>query len=398
MKKFLVLMVVVALLATSLVGCKKNNDATKDNGEKPVITVEDQKVYLPEALFYAYNMQAQYEQQFGADVMTQPSGEGTSTVGDLVKSRTLENALQINLLAYEAGKTGVTLTDEEKKTATDKAKTYFDGIDPAVVTQYGFTLELIENVLLKYALLNKYMEAETPNVPIDEVALKAALDQAAGSDPEYASIVKYGAEASAISVRAKHILIKNTDDADAALSEDLLVAALAKAKEALARAKAGEDFSALVKEYSQDPGSLTEENAEGYIFARGEFVPEFEAAAFSMEPGQISDIVETQFGYHIIELEEKDIAPTAEQIQARKDYETNIVDQAKSIQTQAYFDEQIKVWKTKYKIVTDTELWETVVIKGQAGSTPAPETTDTTTPETSTEATTETTTETTTSK
>jgi peptidyl-prolyl cis-trans isomerase C len=75
------------------------------------------------------------------------------------------------------------------------------------------------------------------------------------------------------------------------------------AKEIKARADKGENFAMLVKEYSEDPGS--KDKGGEYTFPRGRMVPEFEAAAFSLKTNQISDIVETQYGYHIIKLLEK---------------------------------------------------------------------------------------------
>lgn len=67
------------------------------------------------------------------------------------------------------------------------------------------------------------------------------------------------------------------------------------------RADEGEDFSLLATLYSEDPGSASEGGALG-LMPRGTFVPEFEAAAFKLQPGEISDVVKTQFGYHLIKL------------------------------------------------------------------------------------------------
>ena len=92
---------------------------------------------------------------------------------------------------------------------------------------------------------------------------------------------------------ASHILIstqKATEQAD-------YDAALKKIQEIQARVQAGEDFAALAAEYGEDPGLDPE---KGYVFPSGVMVQAFEDAAFALEPGQVSDIVQTSYGYHII--------------------------------------------------------------------------------------------------
>ncbi|MGD0615210.1 MAG: peptidylprolyl isomerase [Verrucomicrobiota bacterium] len=115
-------------------------------------------------------------------------------------------------------------------------------------------------------------------------------------------------------VRAAHILISTrSTDPDAVLSggrpkttelsDDQKAAKKKLAEDLLKRARAGEDFAKLAKEYSEDPGS--KDNGGEYTFPRGQMMPEFEAAAFSLNTNQISDIVTTTYGYHIIKLYEK---------------------------------------------------------------------------------------------
>jgi peptidyl-prolyl cis-trans isomerase D len=102
-------------------------------------------------------------------------------------------------------------------------------------------------------------------------------------------------------VRASHILLKTEGKDDAAVK--------AKAEELLKQARAGADFADLAKKNSEDADSAKNGGDLDY-FGRGRMVPEFDQAVFAMQPGAISDLVKTQYGYHIIKLVDKKNATT----------------------------------------------------------------------------------------
>jgi peptidyl-prolyl cis-trans isomerase D len=99
-------------------------------------------------------------------------------------------------------------------------------------------------------------------------------------------------------VRARHILVKVDVDADEAARE----AARAKADALRARAAGGADFATLARAESDDPGSAVKGGDLGWN-PRGRMVEQFDAAQFSLTPGQVSEVVETQYGYHIIRVD-----------------------------------------------------------------------------------------------
>ncbi|MGO8677920.1 MAG: peptidylprolyl isomerase [Limisphaerales bacterium] len=137
-------------------------------------------------------------------------------------------------------------------------------------------------------------------------------------------------------VRASHILLMTIDPkTKAELSKELKEAKHKQIEDILKRARAGEDFAKLAKEFSEDPGS--KDNGGEYKFPRGQMVPEFEAAAFSLNTNQVSDIVTTQYGYHIIKLSEKIPAKKIELAAVADRVKQSLLDQAIQKQFATYY-------------------------------------------------------------
>ncbi|HPQ17286.1 MAG TPA: peptidyl-prolyl cis-trans isomerase, partial [Bryobacteraceae bacterium] len=103
-------------------------------------------------------------------------------------------------------------------------------------------------------------------------------------------------------VRVRHILLKTTD-----VPKDQVPQIKAKAEELLKQLKAGADFAALATKNSEDPGSATRGGDLGWI-VRGQTVPNFESTAFSLKPNELSDVITTEYGFHIIQVLEKENA------------------------------------------------------------------------------------------
>ena len=162
-------------------------------------------------------------------------------------------------------------------------------------------------------------------------------------------------------VRASHILLSTRDPATGAeLPEDRKQAKRKQMEEILKRARAGEDFAKLAKEYSEDPGS--KDRGGEYKFPRGKMVPAFESTAFSLTTNQISDIVTTQFGYHIIKLYEK--------IPAQKIELAKVADDLKEQLKQRAIQEQLKDYIPKLMQEANVEILDEQL--KPRDSTPAP--------------------------
>jgi peptidyl-prolyl cis-trans isomerase C len=160
-------------------------------------------------------------------------------------------------------------------------------------------------------------------------------------------------------VRAAHILLTTVDPVThQPVSPEKKKAQLKLANELKARAEKGEDFAALAKQYSDDPGS---KNKGGeYTFPRGQMFPEFEAAAFSMKTNQISEPVETQFGYHVIKLLEKIPPSTEDFAKAEPSIRDYLIEQQAEKGVPAYLD--------KLKAGADVKIMDQGDAKSAAGA------------------------------
>ena len=138
-------------------------------------------------------------------------------------------------------------------------------------------------------------------------------------------------------VRARHILIRVSPSS----TDQEKKKAREKTEEILAKIKKGEDFEKLATQFSEDPGSKQRGGDLGF-FPRGRMVKSFEDAAFSLKPGEVSGIVETQFGFHIIKLEEKKEAGVEPFETAREKIRQKLLQEKMKTEVAEFINESMK--------------------------------------------------------
>lgn len=164
----------------------------------------------------------------------------------------------------------------------------------AEIKDSGVTVEQFKARLLEQATCETVIRRELePTVKVTDADVKKYYDD----NPSFFEKPEQ--------VHVAHILILTIDkDTQKPMSDDKKKEKKKLAEDIRARAEKGEDFGKLVKQYSEDPGS--KDKGGEYTFGRGDgMAKEFEAASFSLKTNQISDIVETSYGYHIIKLLDK---------------------------------------------------------------------------------------------
>lgn len=138
---------------------------------------------------------------------------------------------------------------------------------------------------------------------VEQQMVMRLRDQVIDTDPQVSDEelrAYFEEEAPGDEVRARHILLLFPDEPTEAQRDSVRTLA----EELRDRARAGADFEAMAREYSEDPGSAARGGDLGF-FGRDMMVPPFEQAAFGLEPGEVSEVVETQYGLHVIKSEER---------------------------------------------------------------------------------------------
>lgn len=290
--------------------------------EKEVVSVGDKKVLYSEAMAYFKSFQAQVETQYGPDVWGYDFGGG-QTFEQLAKQDIMNMMVQNKIISEKADKFKVSISEEEEVQIKDNTTNFLAGITEEDKASYGITEEIVTNIFRDDLLKQKVYEAATLDVDTEV------------SDEE------------AKQITIQHLLIKTQKTDENGKTVDFTAEEKAearkKAEKLLKEAKETEDFKKLAEANTEDS------NVE-YTFGKGEMVKEFEAAAFAMKPGDVSDIVETDYGYHILYcVNDFDEDATQEQ-------KEEIIAKRQSEAFQKLYDE----WQKEVKVEVNDEVWDSL--------------------------------------
>lgn len=273
----------IALLATSiLTGCGKGDTGQSDTtSTKVVLTTgfNEQEVFriskiscsVPEIMVYLTNMQNQYENVYGPQIWD-TSMDGV-TLEEKVKETVIARIAQVKTMALLAEQYEVVLSEKENKKIEEAAKAYYDSLNTTEKEKMEVTEELIVSLYKEFALANAVYDRI-----IQDVNPEISDDEARTITVQQILLKNYSLGADG----------KKVEDTDSQKAEDL-----ALMKEIEKKARDGEDFGLLAEKYSED------ENMS-YSFGKGETEEAYETVAFNLDTDEISEIVETSYGYCLI--------------------------------------------------------------------------------------------------
>lgn len=262
-------------MAIALIGCGKKNASqivlTSDFLKDEVFRIEELSCMKPEVMVYLVNSENRYSEVFGEQIWSKPIAD--TTLEGKYKETILARIAQIKAMTLLADQYKVSLTEEEEKKVSLAAIDYFANITEADKAAMECDVELITGLYHDFAVANKLYDYITSDV-----------------NPEISDD-----EARTITVNG--ILVKTYYVDDLGVRHDYSMddrkSAYARILAAKALLDEGAEFDIVAAEYNEDLQNT-------YSFGRGVMPEAYEEAAFALAADEISDIIETDYGYHII--------------------------------------------------------------------------------------------------
>ena len=324
-RRFSMLLLMLSLCLECFTACDSFKVVfTTEFGKGEVFRIDNAVCELPEVMVYLTNTQNRYEDVYGAGVWN-VSLDGI-TLEQNVKEMVLAKLAQIKTMYLLARSKGVELSDDERGKAQHAAEEYFKSLDKKEAELLGVDQELLLQMYIEYALADKVYQ-----YIIQDINPEISDDEARTITVQHIYLRTYTTDGT-----GRRVLY--TDEVKRAVYE--------KAREIRELAASGEqNFVDLASRYSED-SNLT------YSFGKGEMDPAIEAVAFTLETDEVSEVVESESGYHII----KCISTfDREQTDANK---LKIVEERK----REVFGQEYDVFVEGLNKSLNVELWEQITL------------------------------------
>ena len=305
----------------------QENVALTENAGELIAMVGDVKVYYNEAMVYLRSAQENYETEYGNDIWQCDIFGNGNNFGNLIKDEVMKQITELKIIEKKAKELDITLTEEELADANAYAKEHYEGLTTEDIDQYFVTEELLKKVYMDNMLADKVFETITLNVDTTV------------SDLETKQIT------------VQDILIYNTDFDNEGKKVELTTEekelAYEKVSTLLGQAKETDDFYTLAKDNS-------EADTIEYTFGRDggpkDYSDAFEQAAFSLKAGEVSNIITTDYGWHIL------YCVTDFNEDATTEVKEDIIEQRQI----EMFSKLYTEWSADVDVVINSEAWGAV--------------------------------------
>lgn len=269
----LALCLLSVIVILTFTGCDSDKTVVLTTGlsQDEIFKIESEICTRPEIMLYLTNMQNVYEGVYGEQIWdTDVNGVA---IEESLKETVLARISRVKVLILLAEEQGVSLNKDERRTAEEAGKEYYDSLSEEEIALLGVTEDMIIAMYEEYALADKVYHYLIQDV-----------------NPEIS-------DDDARTITVSHILIRTfhvgTNGKVEPYSQAAKDEALQRANEVLELARSGENFDALAMTYNEDTKS-------SLSFRKGEMPKAYEEAAFNLATDEISQIVETEYGYYII--------------------------------------------------------------------------------------------------
>lgn len=300
------------------------------NAGELIALVGDTRVYYNEAMVYLKSAQENYEVDYGKGIWDVDIFGNGKTFGEYIKEEVIKQITQLKVISDKAAQLGITLTEEEKADAASYAAEHFAGLSDADIDRYLVTQELLEQIYSENILAEKVFETLTIDVDTNVSDLTARQ------------------------ITVQHILVYGTELNDEGSRVPLTLEqreiAYAKINTLLEKARSGEDFYTLAEANS-------EAEVIEYTFGRGgapeEYSQAFEQASFNLKTGEISGLITTEYGWHIIYCVSD----------FNEDATTQVKEAIIEERRTKLFADLYQQWSANYDVVINSDAWDAISLK-----------------------------------